>query len=99
MRAITQIVVLSNPSTELDRLLCVDEDGFLWTTVVLIGEPVPKEIEWIPIPGPGDNPPFMDMRDQLTRLEDSLKATAEDNKRLKERLDGLPPIGDDETTS
>ena len=93
MRAITQIIILSNPDPALDRLLALDEDGYLWTTVTEIGAqdaPVPF---WEAIPGPGDNPPFMDTRDRLTRLEDSLRAQAKENEALKKRLEDLPGLG------
>lgn len=93
MRAITQIVVLSNPGTSdwTRRLLALDEDGYLWWTPLDQDGDAGPEPPWEAIRGPADNPPFMDLRDKLDRLEDQVRRQAAENEDLRKRVDELPP--------
>lgn len=91
MRGVVQVLVLKSMPHE--RLLIVDEDGWLWTTMLDTNGLPSAEPIWEPIRGPGDMPPFMDMRDRLDRLEDAVRAKERENEALRERLDHLPPIG------
>ena len=91
MRGVVQALTLK--STPHDRLLIVDEDGWLWSTLLdTNGMPAPEPV-WEPIRGPGDMPPFLDMRDRLDRLEAAVRARDDENAALRQRLDELPPIG------
>ncbi len=94
MRELRQIwVIHGNPGSEADRVLALDSDGYLWQTYLLSPPGSPPSV-WEAIPGPPDQPPFLDTRDRLTRLEDGIRAQTEERDRIRERMDDLPPIGD-----
>jgi len=104
MRAFTQVQV------DGDIIFALDEDGVLWRgQIIRRGDPGQQDrpiefdhtgaiqCRWRPLTAPPDDPPFMDTRDKLTRLEDRIRQDVAERDALRERFDSLPPIKDTAT--
>jgi len=91
MRNLVDFQILSE-SDEHITVMALDDDGYLWFGTVKYELTGALEADWQPIRGPRDDPPFMDTRDHLTRIEDDAKAKDADRERISERIGELPSI-------
>lgn len=92
MRPITQFQVVEE-GEETFTVVALDEDGYLWHGVVTYRLAGPLEAAWTAIRGPKDDPPFMDTRSHLDRLEDEIRDRVEQREALQQHLDSLPKAG------
>ena len=94
MRTIISIGRLRlSPGRQIDSLVVLDDDGYMWIAGSLEEGEHAVEADWKPIRGPGDAPPFIDNRSYLDRLEARIREQVEERDRLREHFDSLPKGG------
>ena len=86
MRALTQIQVTESV------IWALDEDGYLWIAPLEDGL-VPSQLAWERLDGPGDLDGLPQPKDRFEAVEEAVRQRDAE----RERIEGLPPLGNPET--